>query len=100
MNASKQKDDLLDSIRPIIESMQSLTKQAALLYAQLVDDVINTKSTDERHIEQLLDRMLDFCFDDGILLHYKKLCRYYFQINPAATAGYIQAYRELWDTDE
>jgi len=29
-------------------------------------------------IERCLDGMLDFCFDDEVLLLYKKLCRYYF----------------------
>jgi len=30
----------------------------------------------------------------------KKLCRYYFHINPTATVEYINAYRELWDSDK
>jgi hypothetical protein len=31
---------------------------------------------------------------------YKKLCRYYYTLNPAATADYVNYYREIWDTDE
>ena len=30
---------------------------------------------------------------------YKKLCRYYYTLNPAATADYVNYYREIWDTD-
>jgi len=41
--------------------------------------------------------MLDFCFDDEMLVFYKKLCRYYIDIDPEATASYVQAYREMWD---
>lgn len=31
---------------------------------------------------------------------YKKLCRHYWDIDPAATAYYVNAYREYWDGDE
>jgi len=44
--------------------------------------------------------MLDFCFDDAMLCLYKDLCRYYFKIDPVATASYIYAYREMWDEEE
>ncbi len=41
--------------------------------------------------------MLDFCFDDEIPALYKRLCRHYFEIDPEATAFYVNAYREMWD---
>ena len=44
--------------------------------------------------------MLDFCFDDGMLVLYKKLCRYYFDIDPKATVLYVQVYRDMWDEQE
>jgi len=47
----------------------------------------------------LLDGILDFCFDADMLLLYKKLCRYYFNIDPVATVSYINFYREMWDSD-
>jgi len=31
---------------------------------------------------------------------YKNLCRHYWEIDPAATAYYVNAYREYWDSDE
>jgi hypothetical protein len=31
---------------------------------------------------------------------YKKLCRYYFKINPEVTASYVYAYRDMWDEGE
>jgi len=44
--------------------------------------------------------MLDFCSDDKVLSLYKKLCRYYWNINPQVTANYINYFREMWDSDE
>ncbi len=43
--------------------------------------------------------MLDFGFDAAIVRLYKKLCRYYFKIDPRATASYIYAYRDMWDEE-
>ena len=40
-----------------------------------------------------------FCYDEKILLLYKKLCRYYWDIDPYATAFYINLYREMWDNE-
>jgi len=43
--------------------------------------------------------MLDYCFDDEMLLLYKKLARYYFTINPQGTANYINYYRERYEDE-
>lgn len=46
-----------------------------------------------------LDHLLDCsCIPEGLAL-FKSLCRYYFAINPAATADYISYYREMWDSE-
>jgi hypothetical protein len=48
----------------------------------------------------LLDRLLDCaCIPEGLAL-FRTLCSYYFTLNPAATADYVGAYREMWDRDE
>jgi len=44
--------------------------------------------------------MFDFCFDDEVLVLYKRLCRYYVDIDPEATASYVHAYRKMWDEQE
>ena len=62
-------------------------------------EVIATRSRDVRQIEHTLDGLLDFCGHEQALLLYRRLCRHYFDIDPAATADYINAYRELWDSE-
>jgi hypothetical protein len=47
------------------------------------------QSQDIRRIEHTLDGLLDFCFDPEVLLLYKKLCRHYYAIDPAATGDYV-----------
>ena len=36
---------------------------------------------------------------EGLAL-FKTLCRYYWDIDPSATAAYVHAYREMWDPEE
>jgi len=43
--------------------------------------------------------MLDFADNEEILVTYRKLCRYYLDINPQETAEYIQSYKEMYDAD-
>ena len=43
--------------------------------------------------------MLDFGFDAAMVRLYKELCRYYFEIDPEATASYVHVYRDMWDEE-
>jgi len=65
-----------------------------------VDDIVRSDSRDAQHIEHTLDGLLDFCGYEPVVLLYRQLCRHYWQVDPAATAFYINAYRERWDSDE
>ena len=76
-----------------------LARKAEAAYVVQVNDIIHKKSKDVRQIEWALDHMLGFCFDDRILALFKKLCRYYYHIDPVATASYIYAYRDMWDDE-
>jgi hypothetical protein len=93
-------DDAMQAIRTLAGSMRDLQRQAAQQYKPVVDDILLTRSQDIRHIEHTLDRLLDFCGHEPVLRMYKSLCRHYWDIDPAATADYINAYREYWDSDE
>lgn len=91
---------MLESVRVIAESLTALNQRAAREYAPVVEAILRSRNRDTRHIEQTLDGLLDFCGHKPVLLLYKKLCRYYFTIHPAATAYYIHAYREMWGSEE
>jgi len=93
-------DDDLQTIRTLAGSMGDLQRQAAQAYLPVVDDILRTRSRDTEHIEHTLDGLLDFCGHEPILQLYKKLCRHYWDIDPTATADYVNAYREYWDSDE
>jgi hypothetical protein len=92
--------DAMQAIRALAGSMRELQQQAAQQYKPVVDGILLTRSRDIRHIEHTLDCLLDFCGHEPVLEMYKKLCRHYWDIDPAATVDYVNAYREYWDSDE
>ena len=81
------------------QSLSALARRAVAEYAPLVEAILRDQSRDARHIERTLDGLLDFGFDAEALLLYKKLCRHYYAIDPAAAAYYVRAYREMWDSE-
>ena len=93
-------DALFDSIRPIIGRMQDLQRQAAQQYKPVVDDFLRSRCRDAKQIDHTLNGLLDFCGYEPVLQLYKRLCRHYWGIDPAATTDYIKAYREHWDKQE
>jgi hypothetical protein len=92
-------DDLVQSIGEIPRAGRRLARQAEKQYASEIEDILRTQCRDPRRIEHLLDGMLDFGFDAAMVCLYKKLCRYYFEMDPMATTPYVHAYRDMWDEE-
>ncbi|MBL8892223.1 MAG: hypothetical protein JNL67_19765 [Planctomycetaceae bacterium] len=87
-------------IRALAAAINDLQRQQVATLAPLVQSLIQTRTRTAQEIERTLDLLLDCaCVPEGLVL-FKKLCRYYFAINPAVTAEYIYAYRDLWDTED
>ena len=92
--------DLLDDVAAVIAPLQTLHQQAVESLAPSVRKIIESRSRDARLIECTLDHLLDHaCIPQGLAV-FKSLCRYYWELNPQATASYINAYREMWDSDD
>ncbi|MDO9224910.1 MAG: hypothetical protein Q8M09_16215 [Pseudomonadota bacterium] len=84
----------------LARELQGLQTTAVAEYTPVVETLIATGSRDVRQIERTLDGLLDFCGHAPALQLYRSLCRHYFDIDPVATASYVNAYREMWDSDE
>ena len=93
------RDATSKAIISLVRKANDLQQQAAEQYKPVVDDILLTRCRDVRHIEYTLDGLLDFCDHEPVLRMYKKLCRHYWDIDPAATAYHVNAYREYWDSD-
>jgi len=92
-----RKDNLVERIGELARDAQKLARFAVQQYSAEVEAIVKAQSRDSKRIERCLDGMLDSCFNDEVLALYKRLCRYYFGIDPEATASYVHAYRDIWD---
>jgi hypothetical protein len=96
----KPMDTLDQELIDLLRDVQDVQARAVLQYQPVVDDILRTGSRDAEHIERTLSGLLDFCAHEPALALYKALCRHYWHIDAAATAYYIEAYREMWDSEE
>lgn len=99
-----RKDDpeymaLLDSVSEIAKSLMALGEMAAKAYEPIVNDLINSRCKDSMEIQRTMDYLLDFCGNPAVLELFKKLCRYYYPLDPAATSEYIGFYLEQWEPE-
>ena len=92
-------DQTVDNIGALAAEIAGLHKQAIAIYEPEVETIIRNNIREVPRIERTLDGLLDFADDDEGLLLYRRLCRHYWDIAPAATAEYVQSYREMWDTE-
>ncbi|GAB6057668.1 hypothetical protein [Desulfonatronum parangueonense] len=89
-----------DDILELAHAVNELHCQAAANCAPMVRDMIRSRTQDRQQIEHMLDRLLDCAYIPEGLALFRSLCRYYYAMDPAATASYVHAYREMWDSEE
>ncbi len=93
-----EKQELYDMCKNII----NLNKQRYVIIKDEIEDIIRNNISDNMKIERKLDEMLDillFYETNDSLLTFRKLCKYYFDINPQTTVDYINYYREQNDPE-
>ena len=91
-----EKQELYNMCKSIID----LNKQRYVIIKDEIEDIIKNNISDNTQIERKLDEMLDillFYETDDSLLTFRKLCKYYFNINPQTTVDYINYYKEQND---
>ena len=88
---------MTDNFQQMGGQLTALFRQAIQAANVEVDDIIQHGERDSARIDHQLDHMLGFCCDPDMLVVFKRLCRYYFDIDSVATAEYVDAYREMWD---
>jgi hypothetical protein len=92
--------DLLAELAAAMAPLQALHQQAVEALAPSVQEIVRSGSPDTPWIERTLDQLLNHaCLPEGLAL-FKTLCRHYWMLDPQATAGYINAYREMWGADD
>lgn len=88
---------LVTDITTLVTSLNDLHLQMLLAYTPIVQSIIQSGSQDAHGIEHTLDHLLTCAGHPQGLLLFKSLCRYYYGIDPAATAQYVNFYREWYE---
>jgi len=88
---------MTDNLDQLAGQMVALFRQAVPLANLEVNAIIQSGERDTQRIEHQLDHILGLCCDPDMLVVFKRLCRYYYGMDPVAAAGYVQAVREMWD---
>jgi hypothetical protein len=98
---SIKENTFFKEVSNMIESIQPLISQNILILDNHVDLIIKSRERDDNRIQRLLDSVLDYAgmCDDELIL-FKRLCRYYYGINPQVTAEYISIYQDLYDSEK
>lgn len=89
----------LGELAPLLQQLGQLHQRAVQVYAPEVDAMVRANSRDMQSIECTLDGLLSFCSAADALILFKSLCRHYWGIDQAATAFYIDSYRQMWDSE-
>lgn len=92
-------EEELNGFKELAESINKITEDAFLIYEEQVDRIYRNKVKDEKEIERVIEALLDYSYNDKMLLLFKKICRYYYEINPEVTFEYVNMYRDLWDDE-
>jgi hypothetical protein len=93
-------EDTVTKLSALAESLRGIQELGVVQSTPIVETILRTRSRDVRHIEQTLDGLLEIaCHPAGLQL-YRRLCRHYWDIDPAATAEYVMIYRKMWEQEE
>jgi len=97
--STNDEDKLFSDISEIAKGILGLAKTTVPFYKDFTDNVINERISDIKTIEWQLSLMLDFCFDDEILLLYKAVLRKLYDEYPETVVSYVQFYREMYEDE-
>lgn len=101
MNSDTQEyKDMIKSFQPMADRFKELIDESLVYYISIVDNIIQNRVEDKNKIEHTFDGILDIACDERALVLYKKLARYYYTIDEEGTFFYINAYREMWDSED
>lgn len=92
--------ELHELAKSIVDLQKEAVKQTLNYWKPEAENIIISQSKDIDRIEITLDALCEVAFDKEVLNVFKSLCRYYYNIDPLATAEHINFYRVMWDNKE
>ncbi len=91
--------DLRQDFAAFAGQIGELHERALAAYSPVVGNILHSGSRDGCRIERTLDGLLDFCGSAAVLQLFRRLCRHYHGIDPAAAVVYVNAYRSMYGSE-
>jgi hypothetical protein len=91
--------ELHELVKNLVNLQKEAVKQTLAYWKPEAENIIISSSKDIDRIEHTLDALCEVAFDEEVLTVFKSLCRYYYSIDPLATAEHVEIYREMWDSN-
>ena len=88
---------LFEEIRPLVEELVQLQEMQVAMLTPEIERIIRNHVTDTHVIESVLDRLIDCAGTSSGLQQFKKLCRYFWTIDPVLTAWHVNEYRKWYE---
>ena len=88
-----------EDIFNLVEQITGLVDRVFPYYKTFAEEVASDSITDINVIERELDYILSYCFDNRILLLYKKILRKIYKQYPAVARSNIDAYYDMFESD-
>jgi len=91
---------LVEDLCSIIEPVHALVEEAVSYVEPVVDMIILRHIVDHNQVEKLYDDLINYIgMSERADKLFKRLCNYYFFIDPVLTSDYITIYREMYSDD-
>ena len=74
-------EEFLEDVKGLAQQLQALQKQALNEHKPIVEIIIVNRNSNVKHIEGVLDRLIDVAADGEGLELYRRLCRYLYSLN-------------------
>jgi 3-oxoacid CoA-transferase subunit A len=97
MNDGSMNDSLCTNICEMIKPVKKLVEEAASYIEPEVVEILDRHLTDKRHIEKLLESLLNYAgMSEKADDLFRRLCNYYFFINPVMISEWITIFRNMY----
>lgn len=89
---------LFEKIQPLVEELIQLQEMQGISLACEAERIVRNRITDTHGIESLLDRLVECAGTPAGFQGFKKLCQYFWTIDPVLTAWHVREYRNWYET--
>ena len=93
-------NDFFNDVAALCEQIAGMADDSLPYFSAFADDVVHNRITDIVSIERQLDSMVSYCFDDRILILYKRILRKLFMQYPETVKYYVDLYYMMYAEGE